>query len=103
MTQFDNLNEDQEQALARRDYLAAQFGPDVLVGLATDGPVTGHSSAAVIDQDRRDALRELRREERRDRIATAQALEADQAAYERVISSQGTGQDERAADRHIRR
>jgi hypothetical protein len=102
MTQHDNLTEDQEKALAYRQYLINQFGEDVTIGTATDPPATGRSSAQVIVQERKRDLRDLRREDRDANLAVAAALRADADAFDRYTADPDRAgeQDRNAAHRH---
>jgi hypothetical protein len=105
MSEYDNLTEDHERAVAERDRLVGIFGEDITIGLATDEPARSRrpSSAQAMVKDRDEALAELRREDQARDMATVQALARDRAAFERVEAGQGTEQDRIAAHRHATR
>jgi hypothetical protein len=103
--QNDNLTEDQETALAYRRYLVDQFGPEITIGLATDEPATSQrpSSAQTIVKERDEALAEIAREDRDERLAAAIAHDQDRQAFDRVAAGTGSDRDRVAADRHAQR
>jgi hypothetical protein len=91
--------EDQDQDQARRAYLVETFGPDVLVGLATDPAPTGTTkSALAYEKRRRTAARDARLDEARETISAAAQLDADRRAYDRVMDQMQAGQEVTAAD-----
>jgi nucleotide-binding universal stress UspA family protein len=104
MTQNQNLSEDQERAASEADRLAAIFGPDVLIGLATDQvtPSRRPSSAQQHVRERNQALRQRQREDQAADLAVVAALDQDRQAYDRY-QAHPTEQDQHAAYRHAQR
>jgi hypothetical protein len=93
MTQHDNLAEDQEQY---RRYLIDTFGPDSVVGLATDIEPGTTKSAEQHAQRRKANDREAVLDQVDETVALARGLYADQAAYDRVMAG-GNGQADKIA------
>jgi SOS response regulatory protein OraA/RecX len=87
----DNLQEDQEQHQAYRDYLARTFGPEVLVGLATDSPSTSHRSAQRHVQDRNQALRDHQHDQDVELVAVAAREQDEDEALEVVLRKMRRG------------
>lgn len=92
----------QDQAAAedeRRRYLAATFGEDVLVGLATDQPATPRRPLGqVIVQERRRVRREAAQERLKDIMREALQAQDKADAYGRVVENARQGHPSSSAD-----